>query len=133
MQTTMKKRETTKFPLGTPAGTGAQDMKEEDTVKKIDPSAFSTVRKERRTTMSKLVKQVAPFCSIHDVYIKNLAKEYDFGLEENLKWKWYFVQAKLLYNIRKGQKMVIRSTMGLIAMIWTTWPTFRRHDEAEST
>lgn len=73
VQTMLDIEETAKSTLETESAVGAHETNEEAIVDRIDPTSFSTMGEERRTEMSELLKEMAPFCSIRDVDFKDLA------------------------------------------------------------
>lgn len=81
VQTTMKKRKTGKSLLVTGAGAGTPEMKEEHIVVESELAASSTLSEEEGTTMTKLIKSMAPLCSIYDVDFRTFAEEHELSLE----------------------------------------------------
>lgn len=66
-------------------------MKEENISNEIKPATSSTLTKSRRTTISKLAKNMAFLFSIYHVCFRNLAKEHGFGSAKELSMNVYFV------------------------------------------
>lgn len=62
-------------------------MKEERVVLQSELAASSTLRKEKGTTMSKLVKVTAPLRSTYNVAIKTWSEKHELGVEGDLRGK----------------------------------------------
>lgn len=80
----MKKRKTWTSPLATRADTSVQEMMEEDIVNEFECDASSTLSKEGRTTVGKLVKEMGPLCFIYNTDFKNLVQEHVVAVREDL-------------------------------------------------
>lgn len=59
-------------------------MKEENITDESNTVASPTPRKERRAAMSKLVREMAPFCFIYNVVFSNLAEQHELMVGKNL-------------------------------------------------
>lgn len=57
------------------AGAVAHDMKEQDVIDSLAPATSSLSRKEDRTTMSSLAKEITPTCSIYDRDFRSSGRE----------------------------------------------------------
>lgn len=55
-------------------------MKEEHVVNKSKPAASSTLNENGQTGMSKVFKEMNPWCSVYDVEFKNLMDEHELGV-----------------------------------------------------
>lgn len=90
-----------KSPPEKEAGVGAYDLKAEDIVDEIEPNACSSLSKEGRTVINKLIKDMTPLCSICNVDLKKFAEKDEFAVREDLKANVEFIQTNLQYNVRK--------------------------------
>lgn len=78
-------------------------MKEEDVVHEVTPAASSTLVKDEKIGMSKIVEEVAAVSSIYDIDCRNLAKAHEFSTEEDLSGKVNLVLDEPIYNMRRNR------------------------------
>lgn len=88
----LKNRKTESFYLEGGASAVADDMKKEDVVNEIKPTAASILREERRATMSKLVKEMA-FCALWTTWSSEVGVEVRAWWQKNLNGTVDFVHA----------------------------------------
>lgn len=81
VQITLKKRKSRKSSPKAEADAGSRKFKEEDTMDESKQTACSTLSKEKKTKVSKAVKEMALLCSIYDVNFRYFAKEHDLESE----------------------------------------------------
>lgn len=79
-------------------------MDERDIVKESFPVASSTLSKERRTLMSKVVKETASLRSVSDMNFRNLTENHNFRMGGELSRKKDFELADVQHNARKDRK-----------------------------
>lgn len=77
--------------MKTGADEGAQDMKKEVVLHEMASAMFSALREEEGTTMSKLVKEMAPCCSIYTVDFRNLVTVHALDFGQDLSAKLDFI------------------------------------------
>lgn len=106
-----EEKKTREISLERETRTGPNKKEEEYIVDKSAPAVSSALPKKRRTVMSRLVKEMAPLCSIYDVDSTNLVEEHELGLGDGLSVKLDVVLGDPLYNIRRDQKVIIRRIM----------------------
>lgn len=58
-----------------------------------------------RIAMTKVVKDMAPFCTIYDVNFRNLQEENRLCIEEGLSGNGNFVLADPPYSVQRGSKI----------------------------
>lgn len=85
-------------------GVGVYDMKEADIVDEIKPAASSTLDEIETTMLRKLVRNIAPVCSIYDVIFIKSAEKHKRGFEEYLSEKADSILADPSYNEGRDQK-----------------------------
>lgn len=92
-ENTLKKRKKEKYPLGTGADVGAQEIKEKDILDESEPIASLTLSGKVKTAMIKRIKLMALVCSIYDVNFRNSVETHYLDVEEDLSENVDFVQA----------------------------------------
>lgn len=70
---------------------------------KVKPSAPSTVGKGWNTAISRVMKWMAPACSIYSVKFRNLWEGHALGAKENLSGKMDHVLVDSSYNVHRDQ------------------------------
>lgn len=104
LQTTVMKKKMARFLLETEAGAEYDDKRELDVVDEIAPAPVSTLRKKRRTVMSKAVKDMDPLCSIYHVNYRSLVEEHKLGVGGDLIGREDFVWSYPSYNVRSNRR-----------------------------
>lgn len=69
--------------LRTKASAGENYMKEENIVNESESATSLTRSEQGRTTMSKLVKGMAPLCSVYNVDLRSLAEKHVLGVRKD--------------------------------------------------
>lgn len=78
-------------------------MIEGDIVDESEPAKFSTLCKEVRTAMRKLLKAMPSLCFIHDFDIRNLEKKLELIVRKDLTENVNSVPSDFLDNARRHQ------------------------------
>lgn len=81
------------IPLKTVSSASFLVMKEEDDPDKVKPSTSSTPSKDKKISMSNLIKELAPFYTIYDVYFGALTREHAHGVGKGLSARVILISA----------------------------------------
>lgn len=88
------KRRTAHFLLERRASASYFGMKEVGIVHESRAAAFSTVSENEKTTMSKIVEEMSPLCTVYEVDFRNVSEGHEIGVENALSGKgdlfWLF-------------------------------------------
>lgn len=74
VQTSLRKRNMSKYSLNIRAGADLLDIKEGDIKDNIESAESSTLSEDGRTSMINHVKVIAFLCSIYHMYFRNIAE-----------------------------------------------------------
>lgn len=103
LQMKLEKWKTGNSPLGNGADVGAHKMEEEDIVDENETAVSSTLRKDKRTALSKRFKTMAPFGFIYDMDFGNLAEEHDIDARSHMSEKLGILLAEPSYSVQRDR------------------------------
>lgn len=92
------------LPQQTGDATGTHGIKGEHIVDASEPVASSNQGEKNKTSMMTLIREMALLCSVPDVYIRNLIKEHDLAVGEDVSGNVNLVLSALhtTYERSKG-------------------------------